>query len=156
MNPQDNQSGQQPGAAITDSTPGTAAVEQPAMPLPPASSLQSSQPSMTSDLQSGNSQVPQTVAQQAEAASDASLLPPTVPVYPMNSEDEGTSSQPAEQPSFETAADGDVIEKEWVEKAKKLVATTRTDPYQQVREINQLKAEYLKKRYNKDIKTTGN
>ncbi len=50
------------------------------------------------------------------------------------------------------AADADVIEPEWVDKAKAVVAATRQDPYRQVREMNQLKAEYMKKRYNKDIK----
>lgn len=50
------------------------------------------------------------------------------------------------------ADDGDLIEKEWVEKAKEIVNRTRQDPHKQNREINQFKADYLKKRYNKDIK----
>lgn len=50
------------------------------------------------------------------------------------------------------AADTDVIEKEWVYKAKQVVAETRQDPYLQVREINKLKADYMQKRYNKELK----
>ncbi len=50
------------------------------------------------------------------------------------------------------AADTDVIEKEWVVKAKQVVSETRGDPYKQVRELNKLRADYMKKRYNKDIK----
>jgi hypothetical protein len=50
------------------------------------------------------------------------------------------------------AADADVIERLWVDKAKAIVAATSQDPYRQVRDINQLKAEYMKKRYDKDIK----
>jgi hypothetical protein len=50
------------------------------------------------------------------------------------------------------AEDSDLIEKEWVERAKAIVAGTRDDPYRQNKELNGFKADYLKKRYNKDIK----
>jgi hypothetical protein len=52
------------------------------------------------------------------------------------------------------ADDVDVIEKEWVDKAKQIVDKTKTDPHQQSREVNMLKADYLKKRYGKEIKVT--
>lgn len=48
-----------------------------------------------------------------------------------------------------TAADEDLIEKEWVEKLKKIITLTRDDPYERSRVIAQLQADYLKKRYNK-------
>ncbi len=54
------------------------------------------------------------------------------------------------------ADDGDLIEKEWVEKAKEIVDRNKTDPYAQNEEINRVKADYLKKRYNKDIKLGEN
>jgi len=50
------------------------------------------------------------------------------------------------------AEDNDLIEKEWVVKAKQIVAATKEDPHIQNKEINRFKADYLKKRYNKDIK----
>lgn len=50
------------------------------------------------------------------------------------------------------ADDTDLIEKEWVEKAKEIVQHTKDDPYLQNKEMNKMKADYLKKRYNKDIK----
>ena len=50
------------------------------------------------------------------------------------------------------ADDSDLIEREWVEKAKEIVNQTRHDPYRQNKEINRMKADYLKMRYNKDIK----
>lgn len=50
------------------------------------------------------------------------------------------------------AEDSDLIEKEWVERAKQIVMHTREDPYEQQRALSQMKADYLKKRYNKDIK----
>jgi hypothetical protein len=50
------------------------------------------------------------------------------------------------------ADDGDLIEKEWVLKAKQIVDRSKSDPFLQSRELNKLKAEYIKKRYNKVIK----
>lgn len=50
------------------------------------------------------------------------------------------------------AEDSDLIEKAWVEKAKAIVEQTKDDPYLQNKEINRVKASYIKKRYNKDIK----
>ena len=55
----------------------------------------------------------------------------------------------AHSPSI--AEDVDLIEKEWVEKAKHIVSTTRDDPSEQNLEISKLKADYMKKRYNKDL-----
>lgn len=51
------------------------------------------------------------------------------------------------------ADDADLIEKEWVQKAKEIVARTRHDPYEQNKEVTRMKADYMKKRYNKDVKT---
>lgn len=50
------------------------------------------------------------------------------------------------------AADEDLIEREWVEKAKHIVTETRSDPYQQEKRVSQLQADYIKKRYGKEIK----
>ena len=54
-----------------------------------------------------------------------------------------------------TAADVDLIEKEWVQKAKDIVSATHGDPFMQNKEINKIKADYIKKRYNKDIKVAS-
>lgn len=51
-----------------------------------------------------------------------------------------------------TADDADLIEKEWVTKAKRIVDQTRNDPRQQSNQITRVKADYIKKRYNKDLK----
>lgn len=81
--------------------------------------------------------VQQPVYHQAAQAAPAQGLPitsdPTVPVM---------------------ADDTDLIEKEWVLKAKEIVARTSQDPYQQNKEVEKIKADYMKKRYNKDIKLT--
>lgn len=52
------------------------------------------------------------------------------------------------------ADDTDLIEKEWVQKAKDIVARTKDDPRAQNREMGVFKADYVKKRFNKDIKVS--
>lgn len=50
------------------------------------------------------------------------------------------------------ADDVDVIEKEWIDRAKQIVNETRDDPYAQEQKVSVLQSDYLKKRYGKDIK----
>jgi hypothetical protein len=49
------------------------------------------------------------------------------------------------------AQDADLIEKEWVVRAKSIVAQTQDDPYKQKNEMSKIKADYIKKRFNKTI-----
>ena len=53
------------------------------------------------------------------------------------------------------ADDSDLIEKEWVTKAKEIVEQTKNDPHLQSDEMSKFKAQYQKKRYNKDVKVSG-
>lgn len=50
------------------------------------------------------------------------------------------------------ADDKDDIEKEWVSKAKRIVEQTKFDPFLQERAVSRLQADYMKKRFDKDIK----
>ncbi len=77
-----------------------------------------------------NTQAPQA----AQTSAQASVASKTTP--------------PVSDPQI--ADDVDLIEKEWVEKAKDIVNKTKTDPHVQSRELNKFKAEYIKKRFNKD------
>ncbi|MBA3757902.1 hypothetical protein H0X09_03520 [Candidatus Saccharibacteria bacterium] len=52
-----------------------------------------------------------------------------------------------------SAQDTDLIEKQWVERAKAIVARTQNDPFIQKNEINKAGADYIKKRFNKTIPT---
>lgn len=49
------------------------------------------------------------------------------------------------------AADDDLIEKEWVDKAKSIIANTQNDPYRREKEVSKLQADYLRKRYGKEL-----
>lgn len=53
----------------------------------------------------------------------------------------------------DAAADTDLIEKEWVDKAKQIVEHTAEDPFTQQQELSKMKVDYMKKRYNKDVGT---
>lgn len=79
----------------------------------------------------------------------------TMPMPPITAALPGTSliSGPTAHITTPVLADDtDLIEKEWVEKAKAIVAGTRDDPFIQSRDVSRFKADYIKKRYNKDIK----
>jgi hypothetical protein len=77
----------------------------------------------------------------------APVLPPLPTIAPAAS-----PTQPAaDDTNPPAAADEDLIEKEWVEKAKKVVAETKHDPYLQGQEVSKLQADYLKKRYGKIV-----
>ena len=58
-----------------------------------------------------------------------------------------------DQAALAGADDADVIEKEWVSRAKAIVNNTKDNPSVQSNELGKFKAEYIKKRFNKDIKT---
>ncbi len=87
---------------------------------------------------------------QGDPAAAAPALPalPQIPQAPVVSTDDQTVIDTT-NPS--TAADEDLIEKEWVEKAKKVVAETKHDPYMQEQAVSKLQADYIKKRYGKTV-----
>lgn len=88
--------------------------------------------------------------------SPAAALPAALPVTPQT---DGSSATPTNLTPAATAAlaadDADLIEKEWVLKAKAIVMQTKNDPHQQNVQMNGIKADYIKKRYNKDLKISG-
>ena len=76
-------------------------------------------------------------------------LPPIVP---------GTDQPVATTVTDDTplaASDDEVMEQEWVQKAKRIVSQTKGDPFTQEKEVGKLQAEYIKKRYGKEIKLTS-
>ena len=55
-------------------------------------------------------------------------------------------------PNPPKADDVDVIEKEWVDKARKIVEQSKDDPYRQELEVGKLQIDYMNKRYGREIK----
>ncbi|MFZ1458518.1 MAG: hypothetical protein WAT17_01420 [Candidatus Saccharimonadales bacterium] len=82
--------------------------------------------------------------------------PPPVPVVPLPPAVPALSAVPVVSPVVDdnphVAADEDLIEKEWVEKAKRVISETKNDPYAQEQAVSRLQADYLNKRYGKVIK----
>ncbi|NCU38441.1 hypothetical protein EOL96_05285 [Candidatus Saccharibacteria bacterium] len=53
-----------------------------------------------------------------------------------------------------SANDDDLIEKEWVDKAKKILSETKDDPHRRESEVSKLQVEYIRKRYGREIGVT--
>jgi hypothetical protein len=80
----------------------------------------------------------------------AAPLPVAPPAVPTTQPQDGSASA-----SPAVAADDDLIEKEWVDRAKAVIAQTKHDPHLQEQAIGRLQADYLQKRYGKTIKLPG-
>ncbi len=97
-------------------------------------------------------------AELASPSPGTSSLPapllPTLPATPPPLLPSAIGTQPLHTDSPIDADDGDLIEQAWVDKAKAIVERTRDDPYNQNKEISKFKADYLQKRYKKDIKVS--
>jgi len=86
---------------------------------------------------------------------NAPVLPPPLPVAapaPLAADDAATSAAPPLDNNPLAADDVDVIEKEWVVRAKQIVSQTKNDPYQQEHEVSKLQADYLRKRFGVEVK----
>lgn len=78
--------------------------------------------------------------------------PPVLPQVQVTAPVDGsTIANPPTDDTPLVAADDDLIEKEWVDKAKEIVARTKDDPYQREREVGKLQIDYQRKRYGKEI-----
>jgi hypothetical protein len=106
--------------------------------LPTPESLSQTSQKATTNMVTASSPIP---------GMPTSLSQPTL----QNLSSSGTSN--TVQTSLPSLADDkDLIEKEWVNKAKQIVEHNREDPYEQSKELTIFKADYMKKRYNRTIK----
>lgn len=89
----------------------------------------------------------------AAVSDSAPIVLPTVVPTQVPADDSSNVLADDDIPSV--AADDDLIEKEWVDKAKQVIAKTKDDPYQREQEISRLQVEYLRKRYGKELDTSN-
>ena len=94
---------------------------------------------------------PQAIDTGAPVAPAPVVQLPSVPIA--QQQDPAAAQQSSDNPIV--ASDDDLIEKEWITKAKQVVQSTKSDPYMQEAEVSRLQADYLKKRYGKDIKLSS-
>lgn len=71
------------------------------------------------------------------------------PIIPGQTYSDGQSTQSAPV----IADDVDVIEKEWIDRAKQIIKETENDPHLQEMEIDKLHQAYLQKRYGRTLKS---
>lgn len=139
-----------------ESSPGQRYPEK--MPAPQVESSYEIPPNFSSpEIESGSS------AERAEQRSVVELAPPPPPVAPpVQSVAMPTVTAPApvappQQPSQNpvSASDDDTIEKEWVVRAKQVIAQTKDNPYAREKAIGELQRDYLMKRYGRQIGATN-
>ncbi len=87
--------------------------------------------------------------QEQPVAAPTVQLPAPVVVQPVAQTSTAISVATDDNP--QVAADEDLIEKEWVDKAKKIIAETKDDPHAREKQVGKLQADYLKKRYGKEL-----
>lgn len=87
-------------------------------------------------------------ARASDAAAAATVATP-VPVAPVQPPPQDTPAQTTATPLV--AADEDLIEKEWVDKAKEIIEQTKDDPHARTQKVNELQRDYLQKRYGKVV-----
>lgn len=110
-------------------------------PLPPVAPEQG--------IERGAERQEQTGEQAARSADATPVLPP--PVVPIVPPTTSASPAPVVDDLPVVAGDDDLIEKEWVDRAKKIIVDTKDDPYRREKEVARLQADYLKKRYGKEL-----
>jgi len=133
-----------------NSQPGAMGPEQ--LPPPPAYNGENipSLPPLETGIERGaerREQAAESGARTADAASFAT--PAAVPLAPPIVVPPADPVQPASTGSPLVAADEDLIEKEWVDKAKEIILHTRDDPHARTQKVNELQRDYLQKRYGR-------
>ncbi|MDQ5972660.1 MAG: hypothetical protein QG553_819 [Patescibacteria group bacterium] len=122
----------------------------PEVPAPTEADPADAQASEQRNMELPAAQAPAPPAQ-ADPATAAAALPGTDPIASLIP-DLAASAPTVAVTDDALADDGDLIEKEWIQKAKSIVERTRNDPYHQNLEINKVKKDYIQKRYNKNVK----
>jgi hypothetical protein len=124
------------------------------LPMPPTIGPEQipSLPPLETGLERGQERVEQAAeagARVSDAASAAQAVAAPLPVQPQlpvaDPQQVVTTATPL------VAADEDLIEKEWVDKAKEIIEQTKDDPFARTAKVNELQRDYLQKRYGKVI-----
>jgi hypothetical protein len=90
----------------------------------------------------------------SSVSADPAVTQPQHPINPVVAQHPSMQQTIASSLPME-AKDVELIEKAWIEKAKMIVARTHGDPYLQNKALSQVKADYIRKRYGKDIKVSN-
>ena len=127
-----------PGPENLPPTPPVSGERVPVLPAPEAG------------IETGVERKEQVAEASAVAADAAGVAVPTAP--PVVIPDDAAQAAPATVSGPAIAADEDVIEKEWVDRAKKIVQDTQDNPYERSNQVTALQRDYQKKRYGRETK----
>lgn len=122
-------------------------------PMPPAQPGEHipSLPPLETGIEKGAERREQAAEAGARAADAAvAAVPVTAPVAPVDAPQNSTVPIAASGSPL-VAADEDLIEKEWVDKAKEIISHTKDDPHARTQKVNDLQRDYLQKRYGRII-----
>ncbi len=124
------------------------------LPMPPSIGPEQipSLPPLETGLERGQERFEQAAeagARVSDASASAAAAAVPQPVQPQVPVPQQPTGVPAASPLV--AADEDLIEKEWVDKAKEIIEQTKDDPYTRTAKVNELQREYLQKRYGKVV-----
>lgn len=128
--------------------------EQPPMPMGIGPEVVPSLPPINTQFERPGQRIEQAAeagARTADIAAPAAIAQPIAPQVPMQAPMPQQPTPVATTATPLVAADEDLIEKEWVDKAKDILSKTKDDPYARTAQINDLQRDYLQKRYNKVI-----
>ena len=107
-------------------------------------------PTPETGLERGHEQFEQR-SEAAPATVTPVLPPPVAAPAPPTPVDSAAPATPVSDGLPLVANDDDLIEKEWVDKAKKIIVQTKDDPYRREQEVGKLQADYLRKRYGREL-----
>jgi len=95
---------------------------------------------------------PERFEQRSEATPVVVMAPPVLPTPVVTLPADDTVTAVTDDNAMPAvASDDDLIEKEWVDKAKKIITQTKDDPYRREHEVGKLQADYLRKRYGREL-----
>lgn len=84
---------------------------------------------------------------------EPAAAPALPPVVQPATDDNAAADKPVTGDNPTAANDDDLIEREWVDKAKKIIDQTKDDPYRREMEVSKLQADYLYKRYGRELES---
>jgi hypothetical protein len=133
----------------SDQTPGLR-LPQPSFDVGQASAPSAALPLQQPTQQFGQGMPLPSQASPVSSPQSAPVAPAAVQIPPQQSNPLAATATPVQESA--QVDDESSLDKEWVAKAREVVERTHGDPYLEANELSRVKAQYIKVRYNKDIK----
>ncbi len=114
-------------------------------------------PSPSLETDSGRAAERSEQLNEASPSVESAHIPPVAlpaPAAPVSAANDEATLPLVQDDTPSIANDNEIIEKEWVDKAKKVIAETKDNPYLREQEVSKLQADYLLKRYGRKLGST--